>query len=135
MTKDYYLWMTRRRLIHWGRWSQQIAAMGLDYANQSLDGRLQKEGGVIIPSTTPQIVPHNPEAEEVNDWLERLAQAEPTGYGKPDWVEVIRIHYTMAHRSTSSRIQTSGLTKRTYYYYLKQAEIWLSHRLLIHPPQ
>ena len=130
MLDHQLLLLTRRQLMNWGSWSKRLTALGLGYANQSLLARLQQQGGMIVRSTAKPRLPKNPEAESMNDWIEKLAEDKPRGYAKPHWAEIVRIHYTMNDRPYASRVQIAKLSRRTYDYYLREAEIWLSQSLL-----
>jgi len=132
MTYSTNLFSTKKRLTEWGNWCYQIITMGLGYSNKSLLAKIKDEGGLIIQGTAKMLVPTNEQAEEVNDLIEQLAAEQPEGEGKPEWAKVIRIHYTMQDKELQERIQCASLPRSTYFYYLKEAQDWLSKYITIH---
>ena len=105
MATQNNFFLTQKRLTAWGRWYHQVVTLGLDYSHQSLLGRIVAEKGFVITSTAKQLAPPNSEAEEVDELLEYLAAQTPQGEGHADWVRITRIHYTLAEKNYTEKVQ------------------------------
>ena len=116
------LYETHQRLQDWGSWCQAIVSMGLGYARKSVIAQLQENRGVLTGSTSSQLAPMHPEAEEIDDFINLLGKSEPKV------ARVLCLHY-VTEGASKEKIQRSGLPRATYFYYLSNAENWLSQQL------
>lgn len=126
MANSNQLFITKKRLTAWGNWCHHIVTMGLGYSNQSLIAKLQQEGGMIIKGTNTLLIPSNEDAEEIDALLNQLAANEPNGVGKPQWANVVRIHYTQRHKNNAAKALSVHLNERTYKRYLHHGINWLA---------
>ncbi|MCP4473004.1 MAG: hypothetical protein GY821_00220 [Gammaproteobacteria bacterium] len=123
-------YLIRYRLQEWGRWYCCIMTAGLGYSGQSCLDNLCKNKGTMIASTAQSVVPDNPAAEAVDQLIVNLAKPKPDGVGKPQWVKVVRIHYTFLNQPETEKLKAAKLSRSTYYHYLRQCERYLAPRLL-----
>lgn len=116
---DYYV---HERLQQWARWHTKCMQNGLGYPPLSVEGRLQRDGGVLPKSTAPLHLPSNPDAEEVDELMNALGQYDMT------LAEAIKIQYlerdTLHYAAKLRKIPLPTLKNN-----LRLAKVWLAGRL------
>ena len=116
---DYYV---HERLQQWARWHTKCMQNGLGYPPLSVEGRLQRDGGVLPKSTAPLPLPSNPDAEEMDMLINELGR-----YDKA-LAEAIRVKYT-AQNTLYQEAKLRKIPLPTFKNNLRLAKTWLAGRL------
>lgn len=103
--------LVERRLQNWGRWLLKSLTNGLGYPSQAtVVTALQGS-----PATAQQPTPDNPEAEEIDSIIKKLAAHNKI------WADVLNQHYTREDGKKVTEVAVSmEIPEQTYFYYLKK---------------
>lgn len=121
---DSPIFIVKKRLTEWGHWSYQLEIKGLSYSKESIFSQLAREKEALVLGIDAAFYER---IEEIEVLLERMLLLD--NKERLEWVKIIRIHYTRFHESLQSKIQLSHVPRTTYYRYLSDAHVWLSHQL------
>ena len=116
-----HLEVTRERLREWGNWYRFLLLQGLGYTGRTLLGQLRQNQGVMIRGTG-DLTANNPDAEEVDYWLNQLRKYNPLH------AQVVKQHYC-TRQTVKERIKKLGISGSYYFYCLKNGEKWLHRQL------
>ncbi len=113
----------KERLYEWAGWYSRCDFYRIGYPSRTLEDRLMVEGA-IIHSTAPKSFPQNPEAEEIEDYLNEMFHQEPE--------MAIAIRWKYFFPNDSLRKQAAQLTELGFSmtYALVQALLAKSHAWL-----
>jgi len=110
------------RLEAWATWYHYDHDGGLGYPKKSVEARLKESGGVIVRSTTVHYPPDNPDAEQINCFINEMKQQNH------QQAQALKEYY-IGSGTVVEKAKRMRLSRSHFNEYVHRARQWLAGRL------